>query len=49
MGIKEFHAFSKSICLKVNVIAQLEFQLVYFEAAVLHFNSLYHSDSAFYS
>ena len=33
---KRFHAFSKSISPKVNVIAQLEFELAYFKVAVQH-------------
>ena len=36
--IREVHTFSKCICLKVNIIAWLEFELAYFEAAVQHFN-----------
>ena len=28
------HTFPNSICLKVKVIAQLEFKLVYFEATI---------------
>ena len=35
---KEVHTFPKGISLKVNVIVQLELELAYFEAAVLHFN-----------
>ena len=33
---KGVHAFPKSISLKVNVIARLEFELVNFEVAVWH-------------
>ena len=33
---KEFHAFPKGINPKVNKMAQLEFELAYFEAAVQH-------------
>ena len=32
------HTFYKSISLKVNVIAQLEFELNYFQAIVQHFS-----------
>ena len=35
---KVVHIFLKSIRTKVNVIAQLEFELVYFEAAVRYFS-----------
>ena len=37
-GIREFNIFPKGISPKVNVIAQLEFELIYLEAAVQHFN-----------
>ena len=33
-GNKGVHAFSKGMSLKVNIIAWLEFELTYFEAAV---------------
>ena len=32
------HAFPKGICLKVNVIAQLELKLAYFEPTVTYFS-----------
>ena len=32
---KEVHTFPKGICLKVNVIAQLEFELAYSDSALL--------------
>ena len=35
---KEVHAFFKSICPKVNIIAWLEFEPVYIEAAVQNVN-----------
>ena len=31
---KEVHTFPKGICSKWNIIARMEFQLTYFEAAV---------------
>ena len=37
---KGFHAFTKSISLKVNVIAWLEFELTYYDIAVKHVNHL---------
>ena len=37
-GNKGVHAFSKGISSKVNVITWLEFELVYFEAAVQYFS-----------
>ena len=33
---KQVHTFPKSVSLKVNVIAQQEFELAYFESIVLH-------------
>ena len=38
MGRKGVYTFPKGICLKVNVIAQLEFELVYYDPIVQHFN-----------
>ena len=38
-GNKGVHTFSKSICRKVNEIAQLEFELAYSEASDLYFNN----------
>ena len=38
MGV---HTFPKGICLKVNVIVHLEFELMYYDSAVQHFN--YHT------
>ena len=35
---KGIHTFPKGICLKVNVIARLEFELAYYDSAVLSFN-----------
>ena len=35
---KEVHILPKGITLKVNVIAQIEFKLAFFEAAVKHFS-----------
>ena len=35
---KGVHTFPKGICLKVNVIARLEYELTYYESAVHHFN-----------
>ena len=35
---KEIHTFPKGICLKVNVIAQLEFELTYYDSGVNRFN-----------
>ena len=35
---KRIHTFLKGISLKMNVIAWLEFELVYFEATVQHFS-----------
>ena len=32
------HTFTKGICPKVNVIARLEFELVYYDSAVHRFN-----------
>ena len=32
------HTFPKSICLKVNVIARLEYELTYYNSIVHHFN-----------
>ena len=32
------HAFPKCISMKVNIIAQLEFELTYFEVRVEHFS-----------
>ena len=37
-GGKEVHTFPRGICTKVNLIAQLEFQLVYFKVAAKHFS-----------
>ena len=37
-GDKEVHTFPKSICSKVNVIAQLEYELAYYDSAVHRFN-----------
>ena len=36
---KRVHAFPKSICPKVNLIAQLEFRLTYFVTVVQHFSN----------
>ena len=36
-GDKGVHIFPKGICMKVNVIVEVEFELSYFEAAVQHF------------
>ena len=38
MGDKDIHLLLKSIRPKVNVIAWLEFELTYFQAAVHHFS-----------
>ena len=35
---KEVHAFPKGISLKVNVIVQLEFEFVYYDLVIQHFN-----------
>ena len=35
---KGAHTFPKSICLKVNIIAQLEFELAYHDSSVQRFN-----------
>ena len=35
---KGVHIFPKGICPKVNVIAQLEYELAYYDSAVHHFN-----------
>ena len=35
-GDKGLHTFPKSISLKLNVVARLEFELAYFEAVVQH-------------
>ena len=35
---KGVHTFPKGICLKVNVIARLEFELAYYDSAVQRFN-----------
>ena len=35
---KKIHTFLKSICSKVNVLVQLEFELIYYDSAVQHFN-----------
>ena len=32
------HIFPKCVCLKVNVIVQLEFEIAYYDSAVQHFN-----------
>ena len=37
-GDKGVHTFPKDISPKMNVIAWLEFELIYFEVAVQHFN-----------
>ena len=37
-GDKGYHTFPKSISQKVNVIAQLDFELTYYNVAVLHVN-----------
>ena len=45
-GNKGVHAFPKGISLKVNLIARLEFELAYFEAAVQLFSHHFsHGDS----
>ena len=33
-GIREIYIFPKGICLKVNIIMQLEFELSYYDVAV---------------
>ena len=38
VGIKWVHTFPKGISLKVNVIVQLEFELVLYDATVQHVN-----------
>ena len=35
---KGVHTFPKGICLKVNVIARLEYELAYYDSAVRRFN-----------
>ena len=35
---KGFHTFPKGICPKMNVIARLEFELVYYDSVVHRFN-----------
>ena len=35
---KNIHTFPKGICLKVNVIARLEFEFAYYDSVVHHFN-----------
>ena len=35
---KGVHTFPKDICLKVNVIARLEYELAYYDSAVHSFN-----------
>ena len=35
---KGVHTFPKGICLKVNIIVWLEFELAYYDSAVQHFN-----------
>ena len=35
---KRVHTFPKGICLKVNVIARLAFELAYYNSAIKHFN-----------
>ena len=35
---KEVCTFAKGVCLKVNIIIQLEFELTYFETTVQHFS-----------
>ena len=35
---KGVHTFPKGICLKVNVIVRLEYELVYYDSAVHRFN-----------
>ena len=35
---KGVHTFPKGICLKVNIIARLEFELAYYDSAVHRFN-----------
>ena len=37
LGDKWVHTFSRGISLKVKAIAQLEFELAYFEAAIKYF------------
>ena len=36
--VKVVHTFAKGICPKVNVIAQLEYELTYYDSAVHRFN-----------
>ena len=38
-GDKEAHTFAKGISLKLNVIAQLEFEFVYHKATVQYFSN----------
>ena len=35
---KGVHTFPKGICLKVNIIARLEYELAYYDSAVHRFN-----------
>ncbi len=37
-GIRVFTPFSRVTCLKVNIIAQLEFELSFYDFAVQHFS-----------
>ena len=37
-GGEDFHSFPKCISLRVNVIAQLEFELTYFDVVVQYVN-----------
>ena len=35
---KRVHTFSNGLCLKVNVISRMEFELAYIDSIVQHFN-----------
>ena len=42
---KGVHTFPKGICPKVNVKAQLEYELAYYDPAVHRFKPLHHEDT----
>ena len=44
---KEVHTFPKGICLKMNVITQMEFELAYYDVAVQHNSHYAMGDSSF--
>ena len=41
------HTFPKGICLKVNVVARLEFERAYYDSTVQRFKPLNHEDTPY--